>query len=61
MQLRLSFVLAAVILTTGIAASSAPQDKGMVVRAHADTPAHRSLAAPVEARMSKASVELHHP
>ncbi|KAL9939857.1 hypothetical protein V8E36_001674 [Tilletia maclaganii] len=57
MQLRLSFVLAAVVLTTGIAASSAPQGEGMVVRAHADTPAHRSLAAPVEARMSKASVE----
>ncbi|KAL9938099.1 hypothetical protein V8E36_002722 [Tilletia maclaganii] len=33
MQLRLSFVLAAVVLTTGISASSAPQGEGMQIKA----------------------------
>ncbi|KAK0521094.1 hypothetical protein OC835_006993 [Tilletia horrida] len=54
MQLRLSFIAAALLLTTGIAAASVPQSEGVAIRSPADL---AQAAAPLEARLTKSEVE----
>ncbi|KAE8267894.1 hypothetical protein A4X09_0g4453 [Tilletia walkeri] len=56
MQLRLPFVVAALVLTTGAVAASIPQVEGLAVRSPADSLVS-SAAAPLEARISKLQLE----
>ncbi|KAL9939856.1 hypothetical protein V8E36_001673 [Tilletia maclaganii] len=55
MQLRLAFVAAALVLTTGAAAAALPQADGLAIRDPTDSLAH--IAAPLEARLTKSQAE----
>ncbi|KAE8181531.1 hypothetical protein A4X06_0g9299 [Tilletia controversa] len=57
MQLRLPFVVAALVLITGAVAASIPQVEGLAVRSPADSLVQGSAAAPLEARVSKSQLE----